>query len=73
MCLRLLRRGIESDHQRALMSQFCERRFDPREYRGLSELRKNAFCLGQVLNREIALFLNLVYERILALLQAAVL
>jgi methyl-accepting chemotaxis protein len=35
-----------------LLSQFHERRVDPREDRGLSELRKDPPCFAQMLNRE---------------------
>jgi hypothetical protein len=47
---------------RALLPQFRQRGFDPRENRGLSELRKNALCLSEMLNRERALFLGLVKQ-----------
>ena len=43
-----------------LLPQLRARRLDPREDRGLSELGKNALCLGQMLKREGALFLGLV-------------
>ena len=43
-------------------AQFCKRRFDPREYRRLSELRKDPLCLGQMLNGERALFLGFVQQ-----------
>jgi hypothetical protein len=42
------------------LSQFRERSFDPRKYRGFSELGKDAPCLGQVPDRESTLFLDLV-------------
>ena len=45
---------------KALLSQFRECRFDPREYRGLSELREYPLCLGQMFKRESPLLLNLV-------------
>ena len=35
---------------------------DPREHRGLSELRKDPLCLGQMLNRKGAFFLGLVEQ-----------
>jgi hypothetical protein len=40
---------------RCPLPQLCERGLDAREYRGLSELEKDGFCLGQVLNRNGAL------------------
>jgi hypothetical protein len=43
-----------------LLSQFRERRFDSREYRGLSELREDSLRVGQMLKRKRTLFLDLV-------------
>ena len=45
-----------------LLSQFRESRLDPRECRYLSELGKDALCLGQMLNCESALFLGFVKQ-----------
>ena len=50
------------DRESALLSQFCERRFDPREHRGLSKLRKNTLGIGQMLNRESIFSLCLVKQ-----------
>ena len=44
------------------MSQFRERRVDPREYRGLSELREYPFCLGEMLEGKRTPFLDLVKQ-----------
>ena len=44
------------------LSQFRERGLHTREYRGLAELRKDALCLGQMLERECTLFLSLVEQ-----------
>ena len=45
-----------------LLSQLPERRVDSREYRCLSELRKNSPRLGQMLNSEGTLFLGFVKQ-----------
>jgi hypothetical protein len=42
--------------------QACERRVDPREHWGLSELGKDPPCLTQVLNRVYGFFPGLVQE-----------
>jgi hypothetical protein len=52
----------EAQIARLRLSQFRERGLDPREYRGLSELGKYPFCLGQVLKCKRALFLSFVQE-----------
>ena len=46
----------------SLMSQFCERCFDPREDWTLAELREYPFSLCQVLKRERVLFLGFVQK-----------
>jgi hypothetical protein len=45
-----------------LLLEFRESRIDPRQYWGLPELREDALCFGQMLNREGALFLGLVKQ-----------
>jgi hypothetical protein len=40
--------------------QFRERRFDAREYWGLSELGKYPVCLGEMLEGKRTLFLGLI-------------
>jgi hypothetical protein len=47
---------------RLRLSQFRERRFDPREYWSLSELREYTLCLGQMLNCKRWLFLGPVQQ-----------
>ena len=49
---------FRAELQRLRLSQFRERGFDPREDRGLSELRKYPLCLGQVLKCKRTSFLS---------------
>src|SRR5262249_8946711 len=52
------RTGVTRRRER-LLSQFRERSLDPREDRSLSELRKDALCLHQLLDGETTFFLAL--------------
>ena len=57
--------SLDSQRQESfykLLLQFRESRIDPRKYRSCPELREDALCLGQMLNREGTLFLDLVKQ-----------
>ena len=57
-----IQRDIAKRSDVTLLSQFRERRVDPRECRDLSELGKDALCLCKMLNCKRALFLGLVKQ-----------